>query len=93
MILESLIDTNSAEFQKNKSALLDHIQNWRNKVEAVKLGGGEDAQKKHKARGKLTGRYADAQRQARAVRAGLWAQNQPMSPRDFPRKPRMARRW
>lgn len=29
------------------------------------------------------GRYADAQRQAQAARAGLWAQNQPMSPRDF----------
>ena len=56
MILESLIDTTSAEFQKNKSALLEHVQNWRSKVEAAKLGGGEDAQKKHKARGKLTAR-------------------------------------
>ena len=29
------------------------------------------------------GRYAEAQRQAQASRAGLWAQNQPMLPRDF----------
>lgn len=29
------------------------------------------------------GRYAEAQRRARAARVGLWAQNQPVSPRDF----------
>jgi 3-methylcrotonyl-CoA carboxylase beta subunit len=56
MILESLIDTNSAEFQKNKSALLEQVQNWRSRIEIAKLGGGEEAQKKHKARGKLTAR-------------------------------------
>lgn len=56
MILESLIDTNSAEFQKNKSALLEQVQNWRSKIDFAKLGGGEEAQKKHKARGKLTAR-------------------------------------
>ena len=29
------------------------------------------------------GRYAQEERQARSARAGLWAQDQPMSPRDF----------
>ncbi|MGZ3726212.1 MAG: carboxyl transferase domain-containing protein [Pseudobdellovibrio sp.] len=56
MILETQIDTNSEEFKKNKSALLEQVQSWRQKVETVKLGGGSDAQKKHKSRGKLTAR-------------------------------------
>lgn len=56
MILESQIDTNSSEFQKNKSALLAHVQAWRQQVDKVKLGGGEEALKKHKSRGKLTAR-------------------------------------
>ena len=56
MIIESQIDTGSAEFKKNKTALLDQVSDWRRQVELVKLGGGEDAVKKHKARGKLTAR-------------------------------------
>ena len=56
MILETQIDTSSEEFKKNKSALLDHVQRWRQKIDLAKLGGGEEAQKKHKSRGKLTAR-------------------------------------
>lgn len=56
MILESLIDTDSTDFQKNKSALLEHVQNWRGNIETAKLGGGVDSQKKHKSRGKMTAR-------------------------------------
>lgn len=56
MIIESQIDTGSAEFKKNKAALLEQVSDWRRQVEIVKLGGGEDAVKKHKARGKLTAR-------------------------------------
>lgn len=56
MIIESQIDTGSAEFIKNKAALLEQVSDWRRQVEIVKLGGGEDAVKKHKARGKLTAR-------------------------------------
>ncbi len=56
MILETQIDINSEEFKKNKAALFEHVQNWRKKIEHIKLGGGEEAQKKHKARGKLTAR-------------------------------------
>jgi 3-methylcrotonyl-CoA carboxylase beta subunit len=56
MILESQIDTGSTEFQINKSALLEQVQHWRHKIELIKLGGGEEAVKKHKARGKMTAR-------------------------------------
>ncbi|MBY0553097.1 methylcrotonoyl-CoA carboxylase [bacterium] len=56
MILESQIDINSSDFAKNKSALLEHVNNWRKQVEIAKLGGGEEAMKKHKSRGKLTAR-------------------------------------
>ncbi|MFZ3231748.1 MAG: carboxyl transferase domain-containing protein [Pseudobdellovibrio sp.] len=56
MILETQIDSSSTEFKKNKSALLEHVNEWLRKVEIAKLGGGPDALKKHKARGKLTAR-------------------------------------
>ncbi len=56
MILETHIDTQSAEFKKNKSALLAQVNEWHQKVELAKAGGGADALKKHKARGKLTAR-------------------------------------
>lgn len=56
MIIESQIDINSGEFKKNKSALADLVNNWRRQVQIAKLGGGEEAVKKHKSRGKLTAR-------------------------------------
>jgi 3-methylcrotonyl-CoA carboxylase beta subunit len=56
MILESSLDTQSVEYKKNKSALIEHVEKWRRNVEITKQGGGEDAVKKHKARGKLTAR-------------------------------------
>lgn len=56
MILESQIDTSSEDFKKNKQALLAQVEQWRRQVEITKLGGGADALKKHKARGKLTAR-------------------------------------
>jgi 3-methylcrotonyl-CoA carboxylase beta subunit len=56
MIIESQIDMNSSDFAKNKSALFEQVQNWRKQVDIAKLGGGEDAVKKHKSRGKLTAR-------------------------------------
>ncbi|QDK39252.1 carboxyl transferase domain-containing protein [Bdellovibrio sp. NC01] len=55
-ILESNIDTNSADFKANQDAMLSIVKDWREKVELVKQGGGADATKKHKARGKLTAR-------------------------------------
>ncbi len=56
MILESLIDTNSDDFKKNKATLLQQVSHWRRQIEQTKKGGGEEATKKHKARGKLTAR-------------------------------------
>lgn len=55
-ILESHIDTGSQEYAANYSTMLATVNAWREKVETVKMGGGLDATKKHKARGKLTAR-------------------------------------
>jgi len=56
MILESQVQTQSEEFKKNYSQMVKVVQHWRDKINQVKLGGGEDALKKHKSRGKLTAR-------------------------------------
>lgn len=56
MIIESQIDINSSDFKQNQNALYAQVQNWRHQVELVKLGGGEDSLKKHKARGKMSAR-------------------------------------
>ena len=56
MILETQIDANSAEFKKNKSALLELVNQWRRQIDITRLGGGPEALKKHKSRGKLTAR-------------------------------------
>lgn len=56
MILPTHIDPNSEIFKKNKEALLAQVNDWRRKVEMAKLGGGPEALKKHKARGKFTAR-------------------------------------
>ncbi|MGZ3770906.1 MAG: carboxyl transferase domain-containing protein [Bdellovibrio sp.] len=55
-ILESHIDTNSADFKANREAMMNIVGEWRERINLVKQGGGEDATKKHKARGKLTAR-------------------------------------
>ncbi|HWU42981.1 MAG TPA: carboxyl transferase domain-containing protein, partial [Bdellovibrio sp.] len=55
-ILESHIDTNSADFKANQEAMLAIVKEWRDRVETVKQGGGAEATKKHKARGKMTAR-------------------------------------
>jgi 3-methylcrotonyl-CoA carboxylase beta subunit len=55
-VIESFIDSNAADFKANAEAMLSQVQLWRNRVDQVKLGGGEESLKKHKARGKLTAR-------------------------------------
>jgi 3-methylcrotonyl-CoA carboxylase beta subunit len=55
-VIESLVDSNSLDFKFNSEAMMGHVQEWRRRIEQVKLGGGEEASKKHKARGKLTAR-------------------------------------
>ena len=55
-ILESHIDTGSSDFKANREAMMNIVGEWRERVNLVKMGGGEDATKKHKSRGKLTAR-------------------------------------
>lgn len=55
-VLETHINIQSEEFQKNKEFFLNQTRDWKTKVAKVKLGGGEDALQKHKSRGKLTAR-------------------------------------
>ncbi|WP_413558904.1 carboxyl transferase domain-containing protein [Bdellovibrio sp. HCB209] len=55
-ILDSHIDTNSSDYKANRDAMLTVVGQWRERVELVKQGGGADATKKHKARGKMTAR-------------------------------------
>jgi 3-methylcrotonyl-CoA carboxylase beta subunit len=56
MILETLIQSTTDEFQKNKLHMQSLLRELKSEVQKVKLGGGEDAMKKHKSRGKLTAR-------------------------------------
>jgi 3-methylcrotonyl-CoA carboxylase beta subunit len=56
MILETLIQNNSDEFKKNKTHALALVADLKSRLQKIKLGGGEEAMKKHKSRGKLTAR-------------------------------------
>lgn len=55
-IINSEFDLNSNEFNENKKYMTTLIQEWRERVEQVKLGGGKEALAKHKSRGKMTAR-------------------------------------
>lgn len=46
----------SPEFRANEAALKKQVEEWRSRLETVKLGGGADSIQKHKSRGKLTAR-------------------------------------
>ena len=52
-VLKSKISTRSEEFQANKAAMTELVEELRAKVAEVKAGGGEKAREKHLARGKL----------------------------------------
>ncbi len=54
--LETQIDSDSNDFKANREAMLKLVGEWRERVNLVKAGGGEDSVKKHKSRGKLTAR-------------------------------------
>ena len=56
MIIDTNLQTQSEDYKKNYAAMVDVVQNWRSKVDEVKLGGGKDALAKHKSRGKMTAR-------------------------------------
>jgi 3-methylcrotonyl-CoA carboxylase beta subunit len=55
-ILETQIDTGSAEFKANRDAMMATVNHWRKEIARTKLGGGTEATEKHKARGKMTAR-------------------------------------
>ena len=55
-LLETHIDSSSSDFKMNRDAMLKHVYLWRERVEAAKKGGGEEAIRRHKSRGKLTAR-------------------------------------
>lgn len=55
-ILESNIDTQSAQFKENKTALMETVRVFTDRQNQSRKGGGEEAIKKHKARGKKTAR-------------------------------------
>lgn len=52
-ILESKINTNSQDFQSNKSAMETLVFDLQSQVKNIQRGGGEKAQQKHLARGKM----------------------------------------
>ena len=52
-ILESRLNSRSADFLANAAAMRDVVQNLRQQVDKVFAGGGEAARAKHLARGKL----------------------------------------
>ncbi len=56
MILDTLIQNTSEDFKKNKNHSLNLLQDLKSQIQKVKLGGGEEAAKKHKSRGKMTAR-------------------------------------
>ncbi len=56
MILETQINPLEETFISNATAMKMHVDEWRNRVRQTQLGGGVDALKKHKARGKMTAR-------------------------------------
>lgn len=56
MIIESNLETNTIEFKNNSAHMQSLVDDWKAKVSVAKLGGGAEALKKHKARGKLSAR-------------------------------------
>ncbi|MBX3032621.1 MAG: methylcrotonoyl-CoA carboxylase [Bdellovibrionaceae bacterium] len=55
-ILESSLSPQSADFRANAEAMNVLIGDWRSRLELVKKGGGDEATRRHKERGKLTAR-------------------------------------
>lgn len=55
-IIESTIQVNSSEFKSNRESFLEIVRIFKKRYQWVCAGGGEEAIKKHKARGKKTAR-------------------------------------
>jgi 3-methylcrotonyl-CoA carboxylase beta subunit len=52
-VIESRISSRSAEFQQNRDAMLELVDDLHTRVETIALGGGERARAKHLSRDKL----------------------------------------
>ena len=55
-VLESRVNPTSADFQRNYQENCGLVDTLRSRLREVKQGGGEEAVKRHRARGKLTAR-------------------------------------
>lgn len=55
-VLESELDVNSGKYQENVQFLKQLTEQWREKLEKVKLGGGQKYIDRHKSKNKLTAR-------------------------------------
>lgn len=55
-VLSSEVNTGAKEFQQNAEHMQSLVAQWRQRVNKVKLGGGAEAQDKHRSRGKKTAR-------------------------------------
>lgn len=53
MQLKPSTQANSPEFEKNRNSMLALVNDLKSRLETIELGGGEDARKRHTARGKL----------------------------------------
>ena len=65
-ILDSKLNPRSDEFKANAAAMQAVVDDLKAKVAKIALGGGEDARKKHAARGKLLPRLVDIDLQRQA---------------------------
>ncbi|HCE10115.1 MAG TPA: methylcrotonoyl-CoA carboxylase, partial [Oxalobacteraceae bacterium] len=52
-MLESKLNSRSDDFKANAAAMQIIVDDLKEKVAKIALGGGDDARKKHTARGKL----------------------------------------
>lgn len=55
-VLETQLNSNSADFAANKQAMLQQLELWEQRLQQVIGGGGEEAVLRHRERGKLTAR-------------------------------------
>ncbi|MES3036354.1 MAG: carboxyl transferase domain-containing protein [Bdellovibrionota bacterium] len=55
-VLETQVNTNSDSYEANRKAYAKILETWKYRLNMVRQGGGADAIKKHKSRGKLTAR-------------------------------------
>eukprot|EP00128_Syssomonas_multiformis_P007736 Colp12_sorted_trinity150504_noHs@35900 len=52
-VLDGSVDTTSPEFKENHERMAALVQRLRENVEKIKMGGGEEARKRHTSKGKL----------------------------------------